>query len=950
MLDTFLEERTIPLIFSAIGNISTIVRLVRTRRTDTAAREASRILHGLLWRFGRAPFPASPGCYSPLEMATNRKRAASSESENSLFGDLPFDLPEHPAKAAKSPEKSASSVDSDENDAKPARSAPGSERLPMAAPPPSPLPPRHDPAHDPVPEGRPPRMPISERAMRAAQGPITPPYLDGLNPEQRAAVEALDGPVLVLAGAGTGKTRVLTTRIAHILATGRAWPSQVLAVTFTNKAAREMKERIGQLVGGVVEGMPWLGTFHSIGVKILRRHAELVDLKPGFTILDTDDQLRLNKQVIEATGIDKDRWPARQLAAHIDGWKNRGLTPDKVPAGEAKAFAGGKGAELYAAYQRRLKELNACDFGDLLLEGLRLFLTHPDVLQSYQKRFRYLLVDEYQDTNTAQYLWLRLLAQGSPNVCCVGDDDQSIYGWRGAEVDNILRFETDFPGATVIRLERNYRSTSHILAAASGVIAHNTGRLGKTLFTDGDSGEKVTVTGVWDDEEEARVIGEDIEQLQRQHHSLDEIAILVRASFQMRVLEDRFVTLGLPYRVIGGPRFYERQEIKDAIAYLDTTLNQANDLKFERVINVPKRGIGDTSVKRVRELARARSMPLFHAAREIVETEEFSGKARKALADLILHFERWRGLIGQMRHTELAELILDESGYTAMWQADKSPQAQARLENLKELVRFMDDFDTLEDFLEHVSLVMDADQANDGDRVSLMTLHAAKGLEFNTVFLPGWEEGLFPSQRSLDENGLAGLEEERRLAYVGITRAKKSACISFAQNRRNRGLYQSAIPSRFVDELPDENVEVIERKGPFGGAYQNFGGTFANPFARRSRFDRQGSSFGEKANGAARPSGGFSSTYDTPGWQRGQRRAAAGWNQDTKAQRARQPLTIEGELVASSTAEPRYAVGERVFHLKFGYGEIVAVDGNKLTIAFDKAGQKRVMDNYVERA
>lgn len=877
-------------------------------------------------------------------MATNRKRSDNKDGANTLFDDLPFDLPEAPAKAAKTHAKTAGSgTTRDAETAEPTKREPASgnalQRLPLTPPPP-PLPPRHDPAHDPVPEGPPPQMSISERAMRAAHGPgsATPPYLDGLNPEQRAAVEALDGPVLVLAGAGTGKTRVLTTRIAHILATGRAWPSQVLAVTFTNKAAREMKERIGRLVGGAVEGMPWLGTFHSIGVKILRRHAELVGLKPGFTILDTDDQLRLVKQVIEAAGIDKDRWPARQLASHIDGWKNRGLAPDKVPMGEARAFAGGKGAELYAGYQNRLKDLNACDFGDLLLEGLRLFLTYPDVLASYQKRFRYILVDEYQDTNTAQYLWLRLLAQGSPNICCVGDDDQSIYGWRGAEVDNILRFETDFPGATVIRLERNYRSTSHILAAASGIIAHNTGRLGKTLFTDGDSGDKVAVTGVWDDEEEARVIGEDIEQLQRQKHPLDEIAILVRASYQMRALEDRFVTLGLPYRVIGGPRFYERQEIKDAIAYLDTTLNQSNDLKFERIINVPKRGLGDTSVKRVVELARARRIPLFHAAREIVETEELSGKARKALTDLILSFERWRSLVGDMRHTELAELILDESGYTAMWQADKSPQAQARLENLKELVRFMDEFDTLEGFLEHVSLVMDVDQGTDGDRVSLMTLHAAKGLEFDTVFLPGWEEGLFPSQRSLDENGLAGLEEERRLAYVGITRAKKSARISFAQNRRNRGLYQSAIPSRFVDELPEANVDVIERKGPFSGAYQGFG-AYANPFGA-SRFDRQG----------AAPSGGFSSTYDTPGWQRAQKRTATDWNRDAKAQRARQPLTIEGELVASSSAEPRYAIGERVFHLKFGYGEIVAVDGNKLTITFDKAGEKRVMDNYVERA
>ncbi|HRY05593.1 MAG TPA: UvrD-helicase domain-containing protein [Hyphomicrobiaceae bacterium] len=885
-------------------------------------------------------------------MATNRKPTENRDSASTLFDELPFDLPEAPAKAAKARAKTTASTDmpsdsSGRRSPSPQSGAhPISQRLPLAASPPPPLPPRHDPAHDPVPEGEPPKLSISARALQASGGPPVPPYLEGLNPEQRAAVEALDGPVLVLAGAGTGKTRVLTTRIAHILATGRAWPSQVLAVTFTNKAAREMKERIGHLVGGAVEGMPWLGTFHSIGVKILRRHAELVGLKPGFTILDTDDQLRLIKQVIEAANLDKDRWPARQLASHIDGWKNRGLTPDKVPVGEAKAIAAGKGAELYAAYQRRLKDLNACDFGDLLLEGLRLFLTHPDVLQSYQKRFRFILVDEYQDTNTVQYLWLRLLAQGSPNICCVGDDDQSIYGWRGAEVDNILRFETDFPGASVIRLERNYRSTSHILAAASGVIAHNTGRLGKTLFTDGDAGDKVTVTGVWDDEEEARAIGEDIEALQRRQHRLDEISILVRASFQMRVLEDRFVTLGLPYRVIGGPRFYERQEIKDAIAYLDTTLNQSNDLKFERIINVPKRGIGDTSVKRVVELSRARQIPLFHAAREIVETEELAGKARKALTDLVLNFERWRGLIGEMRHTELAELILDESGYTAMWQADKSPQAQSRLENLKELIRFMDEFDTLEGFLEHISLVMDVDQGNDGDRVSLMTLHAAKGLEFDTVFLPGWEEGLFPSQRSLDENGLAGLEEERRLAYVGITRAKKNARISFAQNRRNRGLYQSAIPSRFVDELPEANVEVIERKGPFGGTYQNFG-TYRNPFTT-SRFDRQATS--RASSGSSSPAaGGFSSTYDTPGWQRAQKRTAADWNREAKAQRARQPLTIEGELVASSSAKPRFEVGERVFHLKFGNGEIVAIDGNKLTIAFDKAGEKRVMDSYVER-
>ena len=749
----------------------------------------------------------------------------------------------------------------------------------------------------------------------------------GLNPEQRSAVEAVDGPVLVLAGAGTGKTRVLTSRIAHILCSGRARASQILAVTFTNKAAREMKNRIGQLVGGAVEGMLWLGTFHAIGVKILRRHAELVGLKSGFTILDADDQLRLIRQVIESEGLDKDRWPARVLAALIDGWKNRGLPPDKVPRGEAFGFAEGKGALLYAAYQKRLKELNAADFGDLLLEVLRLFLENPDVLKDYQGRFRYTLVDEYQDTNVAQYLWLRLLAAGSPNICCVGDDDQSIYGWRGAEVDNILRFEADFPGATVIRLERNYRSTGHILGAASGLIAQNKGRLGKTLFTDGALGERVSVAGVWDDEAEARGIGEDIEALHKAGQRLDEMAILVRASFQMRAFEDRFVTLGLPYRVIGGPRFYERQEIKDAIAYLEVTLNSANDLKFERIINVPKRGLGDTAVRRVTELARARGgIPLYQAAREIVETEELTGKARKSLNDLIAAFERWHAMVDGMKHTELAELILDESGYTQMWQQDKSPQAQARLENLKELIRFMHEFETLQGFLEHVSLVMDVDTADGEDRVSLMTLHAAKGLEFDVVFLPGWEEGLFPHQRSLDESGAAGLEEERRLAYVGLTRAKRMAKVSFAQNRRNRGLWQAAAPSRFVDELPEEHVEIVEPASAYGGGAGRF-----NPYGP-SRFDE--------------PAAGFASGYSTPGWQR----AKEQWNREDR-HKPRTSLTLEGELVASSTAHPSgYVLGERVFHQKFGYGHVTEVDGNKLTIDFDKAGRKRVVDSFVAPA
>jgi DNA helicase-2/ATP-dependent DNA helicase PcrA len=762
-------------------------------------------------------------------------------------------------------------------------------------------------------------------AARAASGGQAP-YLRALNGEQRSAVEALDGPVLVLAGAGTGKTRVLTTRLAHLLNTGNAWPGQILAVTFTNKAAREMKDRIGALIGNMVEGMQWLGTFHSIGVKILRRHAELVGLKSSFSILDTDDQIRLIKQLIQAREIDEKRWPARQLAIHIDGWKNRGLTPNKVPSGEAHAYGNGLGAEIYAEYQQRLKVLNAADFGDLLLECLRLFQENPDVLAQYQKKFRYMLVDEYQDTNVAQYLWLRLLAQGHRNICCVGDDDQSIYGWRGAEVDNILRFEKDFPGAKVIRLETNYRSTPHILAAASGLIAHNEGRLGKTLRTDMTEGEKVIVRGHWDGEEEARAIGEDLEQAGRNKANLNAIAILVRASFQMREFEDRFITLGLPYRVIGGPRFYERAEIRDAMAYLKVTAQPDNDLAFERIINKPKRSLGDVTVGKVRTLASTQGISLFRAAQAIVETDELGPRPRSSLGQVVQNFTRWRSLIDAIPHTELAEMMLDESGYTEMWQNDKAPDAPGKLENLKELVRSMEDFENLSGFLEHISLVMDTSRDEADEKVNLMTLHSSKGLEFDTVYLPGWEEGLFPHQRSLDENGRAGLEEERRLAYVGITRAERKAVISFAQNRRIHALWQNALPSRFVDELPEDHVDVAESQSSYGGGYgwQGAGGGFGE-----SQFDN------------LEP---FSSTYATPGWQRAQARKSNG-----NTHRA-QPTTIEGELVA--TGEPsaeRYMVSDRIRHDKFGPGSIVSVEGNKLTIEFDTSGIKKVLDSFVTR-
>ncbi|WP_428686880.1 ATP-dependent helicase [Roseibium sp.] len=776
---------------------------------------------------------------------------------------------------------------------------------------------------------------IAARAMAARRAPD---YLTGLNPEQRLAVETTEGPVLVLAGAGTGKTRVLTTRIAHILATGLARPNEILAVTFTNKAAREMKERIATFVGGNVEGMAWLGTFHSICVKILRKHAELVGLKSSFSILDTDDQIRLIKQIIQAEGLDDKRWTAKAFAGILDGWKNRALTPEQVSEGEARAFANGKGRKLYQEYQERLSILNAADFGDLLLHVITLFKTRPDVLKEYQRRFRYMLVDEYQDTNIAQYLWLRLLAQGNPNVCCVGDDDQSIYGWRGAEVDNILRFEHDFKGAEVIRLERNYRSTSHILAAASHLISFNEGRLGKTLFTDFDEPDHdlVSVASVWDSEEEARTIGDEIEALQSKGQSLNEMAVLVRASFQMREFEDRFVTLGLNYRVIGGPRFYERMEIRDAMAYFRCVVQPADDLAFERIVNTPKRGLGDATLKLVHGVARAERIPLMQAAAQLIDTEELKPKPRNALKTVLDNFERWRRQLDHLKHTELAEIILDESGYTEMWRQDRSAEAPGRLDNLKELIRSMDEFESMTGFLEHISLVMERDSADALDAVSIMTLHSAKGLEFDTVFLPGWEEGLFPHQRALDESGRAGLEEERRLAYVGITRAKRRAKIYFASNRRIHGLWQSTVPSRFLDELPPDHVEIGEPSSNYGG-YAG-GGYGPSRFDSHDPFD--------------------SGSYSTPGWKRAQkaRQSTGGFSEGGRGyQSARQkrqgPLTIEGELVAKSVSDTpsAFSLGERVFHIKFGYGAIKSIEGNKLTIDFEKAGVKKVIDSFVER-
>ncbi|WP_170577357.1 ATP-dependent helicase [Ruegeria arenilitoris] len=779
---------------------------------------------------------------------------------------------------------------------------------------------------------------LSQRAMaRPRDGGGN--YFKGLNPAQEQAVRQTEGPVLILAGAGTGKTKTLMARVAHLISQHHAKSYQILAVTFTNKAAREMAERLRKTPFDLEEPVRWMGTFHSLSAKLLRIHAELVELNSNFTILDTDDQLRLLKQLLKVNNIDEKRWPPRMLAGIIDDWKNRALTPDKVPAADAGAY-NNKGIELYAQYQTRLRELNAVDFGDLLLHMVTIFQTHPDVLEKYQRRFRYILVDEYQDANVAQYLWLRLLAGAHKNICCVGDDDQSIYGWRGAEVGNILRFEKDFPGAFVVRLEQNYRSTPHILAAASNVIRGNESRLGKELWTNTQEGEKVRLIGHWDGEEEARWIGEEIDAMQGgtrgvRPMNLDEIAILVRASHQMRAFEDRFLTIGLPYKVIGGPRFYERMEIRDAMAYFRLVVSPGDDLAFERIVNTPKRGLGDKAQQTIQMTAREHGVSLVEGARIAVDNGLIKGKGGKALRELIDGLARWNAMTRgprievdddsviddgtapmrfgepEVSHIELAQIVLDESGYTAHWQNEKTPEAPGRLENLKELVNQLDNFENLQGFLEHVSLVMDNEQEGDGAKVSIMTLHAAKGLEFPAVFLPGWEDGLFPSQRSMDESGLKGLEEERRLAYVGITRAEEVCTISFAANRRVFGQWQNSMPSRFIDELPEDHVEVLTPPGLYGGGQPAAG----------------------IENRAAE-----ANVYNSPGWKRMQaRQGQYGMSQPRESR----------NTVIDATAVASFTLGERVFHQKFGYGAVVGIEGDKVEVDFEKAGTKKVVSRFL---
>jgi len=765
---------------------------------------------------------------------------------------------------------------------------------------------------------------VNDNALPArADAGDAPSWLDGLNPPQRQAVLTTEGPVLMLAGAGTGKTAALTARLAYLIRTRRAWPSEILCVTFTNKAAREMRERVGQLIGDAVEGMPWLGTFHSICARMLRRHAELVGLQSNYTIIDTDDQLRLLKQLIAGQDLDEKRWPARQLAGLIDRWKNRGLNPEDLDALENEAYANGRGQQMYRLYQERLRTLNACDFGDLLLHMLNVFRRHRDVLEMYQQRFKYVLVDEYQDTNAVQYLWLRLLAQERKNICVVGDDDQSIYSWRGAEVANILRFEKDFPGAVVIRLEQNYRSTPQILAAASGLIAANSERLGKTLWTEAYQGEKVRVVGVWDGPEEARRVGEAIERLEREGAPLDRVAILVRAQYQTRELEDRFIQIGLNYRIVGGFRFYERAEIRDALAYLRVIAQPSDDLAFERIYNQPKRGLGAKTLEAMHLHARRQGIPLAAAALELADSDELPARARGTIAQLMASFVRWRDMEPTVTPAELLRTVLEEAGYTAMLQAERSAESAGRQDNLVELGRAMEDYETLGDFLEHVSLVMDNDAADDVEKVTVMTIHAAKGLEFDHVFLPGWEEGVFPSQRALDEGGLAALEEERRLAYVAITRARRHCTILHAANRRIYGQWTSSIPSRFIAELPDDAVTVETTMTGGASLWRANWQEQEDPFAHVSsaRPDRSGTR--------------------GPGWQRA---LATGYEKAPR--RVAEPT----RSAASFAAKPRgdVAVGMRVFHEKFGYGEVVGQEGNKLEIEFETSGRKRVIDSFVK--
>ena len=756
------------------------------------------------------------------------------------------------------------------------------------------------------------------------------PWLSELNPEQKQAVTTTEGPLLVLSGAGTGKTKVLTARLAYILANMKANPWNCLVVTFTNRAAREMQNRARNLIGNIADSV-WMGTFHGIAVKILRRHAELVGLKSNFTILGEDDQRRLIKQLLEADGIDDKKYPPQSILDKIQLWKDKGLTADKID----DSFRANVVTEVYKKYQARLLELNCVDFGDLLLYTLNILMSDAGVLDDYQTRFKYIMVDEYQDTNVTQYLFLRLICQKYRNLCCVGDDDQSIYSWRGAEIENILRFEKDFPDAKVIRLERNYRSTANILTAASALIRHNRDRLGKTLKVAENSpaargdNSKIKVVSTYSGSEEAAYVADEIENLHRNGTGYSQMAVLVRTAAQTREFEEKFIAEAIPYQVIGGPKFYERAEIRDALAYLRVVLQPADDLALERIINKPARGIGAKTIEKFENEARVNHISMFMAIEKMLKEGALSGKVKTNVSELINNFYQWRQTMNAVSPDDLAAQVLEDSGYMEMLKMDKSAEAEGRIENLKELINVMSDteqYPTLSDFMEHVSLVMDNDNNIDTDKVMLITLHSAKGLEFDAVFLPGWEEGLFPHQRALDEGGGSALEEERRLAYVAMTRAKQKLYILTALNRRIYGQWQNNLPSRFINELPPANIEICNMAAAYFGAAGGYGGSWAEQHRSSSNWYNRSRQTEEND---IRDSDRFSYVRDEDdGW------SGSVWRAKQKARNA-----------ASATP-----VGSRVFHETFGYGKVLKIEGNKLEIWFDQAGHKKLLKDYVRKA
>ena len=631
-------------------------------------------------------------------------------------------------------------------------------------------------------------------------------FLDGLNEQQKAAVLNVEGPSLVVAGAGSGKTKVLTSKLAYLVDQKKAWPNQILCVTFTNKAAKEMRDRVIKILGNRLNSMPWLGTFHSISVRFLRRHAEAVGLKSNFTILDTEDQKKLVKNICKGENIDAKKISPQFIMSTIDRWKNKGLLPEEVRLKKKDIFDN-QILKVYKIYQNKIKDLNSCDFGDLILYCVKLFEKNLDIRNIYSNNFKYILVDEYQDTNLIQNKWLNLIVNKNKNICCVGDDDQSIYSWRGAEIKNFLGFDKVYPNCKIFRLEQNYRSTKNILDIASHLIAHNKDRLGKKLWSEGKRGDRVRLNCYKNGKEEARGVSNILEDFNKNKNSLNDVAILVRAIYQTREFEERFLKVGINYRIIGGIKFYERAEVKDAICYLRIINQKYDDLAFERIVNTPRRGLGDTTIKQLHEFSSKNKICLEDSARQLLQNNEFKPKIKIIFSNLLDLISKWRSDLKKNKHFDLLKIVLDESGYSAMLKNKKDLENENRLENLKELLRAMNDYDNLQGFLEHVALATSIDQEWDDEKVNIMTIHAAKGLEFDSVFLPGWEEGLFPHQKSLEEKGDLALEEERRLAYVGVTRAKKKAYISFATQRIWHGEWMDSLPSRFVNELPEEGIE-----------------------------------------------------------------------------------------------------------------------------------------------